>query len=403
MAKFYPLLSANLPDFRIWQRDCRSFASIAVAESRSADLTGAGETVEIPGVRASANLFDVLGIVPALGRNFLPEEDEAGRGHVVILTDEFWRGNFHADLSIVGRTITLDEARYVVAGVLPASFHFPAQLGPLASFGRKIDFFEPLDGERDYERGLIGEFDFAAIGRLKPSVSPGQALAELNVVQARIAQQAKEGLDLKAAISPLESEVVGSARRGLILLLAAVGAVLLIVCVNLANLMLARVPGRMREAAIRIALGATRWQLFRRLLTESLLLGIIGGIFGVCLGSLGVYWLVRAAPPGLPRLHEVRLACLGVCVVPLDSDQRAFRRLAGLAAREGRPAGIPKIRRRGGGRKPARTALARDPGRARSRAEQPALDCRRPAHIKSCALAPRQYRFRDRKCSDRRG
>jgi predicted permease len=307
MAKFYPLLAANLPGFRIWQKQCHSFESIAVAEGASADLTGAGEPIEIHGVRASANIFDVLGVRPALGRSFVPEEDDPGRGRVVLLTDPFWRSRFHADPAVVGGTITLDGTPYAVAGILPASFHFPAQLGQFASFGERLDFFEPLNGPKDYERPLIGEFDFAAIGRLKSGVTPGQALAELNVVQAQIAQQAKEGVDLKAAISPLESEVVGSARLGLILLLAAVGAVLLIVCLNLANLLLARVPGRMREAAIRAALGASHWQLFRRMLTESLLLGIMGGALGVWLGNLGVAWLVRAAPPGLPRLDEVHM------------------------------------------------------------------------------------------------
>src|SRR6059036_1727756 len=121
MAKFYPLIPANLPGFRIWQRECHSFEGIAVAEGASADLTGAGEAVEIHGVRASANIFDVLGVRPALGRSFLPEEDEPGRGRVVVLTDEFWRGRFHADPFVVGRTITLDGAPYTVVGVLPAS------------------------------------------------------------------------------------------------------------------------------------------------------------------------------------------------------------------------------------------------------------------------------------------
>src|SRR5437867_651835 len=310
MAKFYPLIPANLPGFRIWQRDCHSFESIAIAEGASADLTGAGEAVEIHGVRASANLFDVLGVRPALGRSFLPEEDEPGRGRVVVLADEFWRGRFHADRSAVGRTVTLDGAPYLVVGVLPPSFHFPAQLGQLTSFGRRIEFFEPLNGPRDDERDLVGEFDFAAVARLKHGVSPEHALAELNVIQGQITREFAKtdtGADLNAAIFPLETEVVGSARRVLILLLAAVGVVLLIVCVNLANLLLARVPGRMREAAIRAALGASRWQLFRRMLTESLMLGIIGGAVGVWLGSLGVAWLVRAAPPGLPRMDEVRL------------------------------------------------------------------------------------------------
>lgn len=307
MAKSYPVLPANLYGFRMWQQGCHSFDSIAVAEPASADESGAGEPGQIHGVRASANIFDVLSVRPALGRGFLREEDEPGRGRVVVLTDQFWRSHFQADPAVVGRAITLDGAPYLVAGVLPASFHFPAQLGLFGSFGARLDFFEPLNGPKDYERPLIGEFDFAAIGRLKPGITPEQALAELNVVQAQIAQQAKEGVDLKAAISPLEFEIVGSARRGLILLMLAVGAVLLIVCLNLANLLLARLPGRMREAAICSALGATRWQLFRRMLTQSLLLGIIGGVLGVCLGGLGVSWLLRAAPPGLPRLDEVRM------------------------------------------------------------------------------------------------
>ncbi|HEV2491621.1 MAG TPA: ABC transporter permease [Terriglobia bacterium] len=307
MAKFYPLIPANLPGFRIWQKECHSFESIAIAEGTGADMTGSGEPLQVTGVRASANIFDVLGVRPALGRGLLPEEDEAGRGHVVILTDAFWRSHFRADPAVVGRTITLDGTPYQVVGVLSASFHFPAQLGQLTSFPT-LDFFEPLNGPREDEQDLIGEFDFAAIGRLKPGVTPAQAVTELNVIQAQIAREVKDtGVDLKAAIFPLESEVVGSARRGLILLLAAVGAVLLIVCLNLANLSLARVPGRMREAAIRAALGASRWQLFRRMLTESLLLGVIGGAIGVWLGTLGVEWLVGTAPQGLPRLDEIRL------------------------------------------------------------------------------------------------
>jgi predicted permease len=308
MSKFYPRLPANLPGFRIWQKECHSFEAIAIADGTSADLTGAGEPVQIHGVRASANLFRVLGVQPMLGRDFLPQEDDSGRGRVVILTYPFWRSYFDSDPAVVGRALTLDGAPYVVAGVLPASFQFPSQLGQLTRFGGKLDFFEPLNGPKESEQSLVGEFDFAAIGRLRAGVSPDRALAELNVVQAQITRQINDPrVELKAAIFPLETEVVGSARRGLLLLLAAVGAVLLIVCVNLANMSLARVPGRLRESAIRSALGATRWQLFSRMLAESLLLGMIGGGIGVWLGNLGVHWLVRAAPPGLPRLSEVHM------------------------------------------------------------------------------------------------
>ena len=310
MSKFYPLIPANLPGYQIWQKQCHSFEDIAIAEGASADLTGSGEPKEIHGVRGSANLFALLGVSPALGRDFLPMEDESGRGGVVILTNRFWRGYFHSDPAVIGRAIILDGVPFTVVGVLPASFHFPAQLGQLTTFGREIDFFEPLNGPKDDERDLVGEFDFAAIGRLRTGMSPQQALAELNVIQAQISREVAKtdtGVDLSAAIIPLEFEVVGAARRGLTLLLAAVGVVMLIACVNLANMMLSRIPGRMREAAIRTALGATRWQLFRRMLTESLLLGMLGGALGVWLGSQGVTWLVRAAPPGLPRLDEVHM------------------------------------------------------------------------------------------------
>jgi predicted permease len=310
MSKFYPMIPANFSGYQIWRKQCHSFEDISIAEDASADLTGSGEPVEIHGVRGSANLFALLGVTPALGRDFLPIEDESGRGRVVVLTNRFWRGYFRSDATVIGRAITLDGVPFTVVGVLPASFHFPAQLGQLTSFGREIDFFEPLNGPKDEDRDLVGEFDFAALGRLRAGVKPDQALAELNVIQAQISEEVSKtdtGVDLKAAIIPLESEVVGAARRGLILLLAAVGVVVLIVCVNLANMMLSRIPARMREAAIRMALGATRWQLFRRMLTESLLLGVLGGALGVWLGSLGVVWLVQTAPPGLPRLDEVHM------------------------------------------------------------------------------------------------
>jgi putative ABC transport system permease protein len=307
MQKFYSSLAANLPDFQVWQKRVHSFEGIAIAESASADLTGGAEPEEIHGVRASANLFDVLGVQPALGRSFLPEEDETGRGHVVILSNEFWRSHFHGDPSVLGKTMPLDGSPYTVVGVLPPSFQFPQQIGQMVNFPENISFFEPLNGPKVYETDLIGEFDFAAIGRLAPGVTPKQALAELNVVQAQIAKQANEHVDLLAKISPLENAIVGSARRGLLFLLLAVGAVLLIACVNLANLLLARVPGRMREAAIRTALGATRAQLARRMLVESLMLGLAGGALGVGLAWAGVGWLVHVAPRGIPRIAEVTI------------------------------------------------------------------------------------------------
>jgi predicted permease len=306
LAKYSPELDANLPDFRIWQKQVAAFEGVAIAESTGADLSGAGEPEMLRGVRASANILDVLGIRPAMGRTFRPEEDEPGQGNVVILTDAFWRARFRSDPFIIGKSITLDAVPHEIVGVLPASFQFPTVLGGTGRSAR-LAFFEPLNGPKPYEQDLIGEFDFAAVARLKPGVTPEQALAELNVVQAQIAKKANEGADLFGALHPLEAEVVGPARRGLLFLLAAVGAVLLIVCANLASLHLARVPGRLRETAIRTALGATRTRVVRQMLTETLLLSVIGGALGLAIASFSVKWLVQMAPASIPRLDEVQM------------------------------------------------------------------------------------------------
>lgn len=306
-AKFAPSLAANLNNFQVWQKDCRAFDQVAIAEAMDMDLSGLGDVEQVHGVRASASLFDTLGVHPILGRSFLPQEDQTGAGHVVVLSDAFWRRRFSGDTGIVGRAISLDGTTFTVVGVLPASFHFPSQLlgASRRSAGLQKDFFVPLNGPQFYEMGPIGEFDFVAIARLKPGVTPKEALTELNIVQERIANQAKEGLDLRAELLPLNDEITGHAKQGLWLLLVAVGAVLLMVCVNLANLFLARVPGRMREAAVRSALGATRSRLVRQLMAEFLLLALAGGILGGALATEGVQWLVRAAPVELPRLDEV--------------------------------------------------------------------------------------------------
>ena len=306
LAKFYPTLEANLPDFRIWQKQVHSFADVAIAEATSADLAGAGEPEVIRGVRASANIFSVLGARPALGRTFRAEEDDPGRGNAVILTDGFWRRRFHADPSAVGKTIMLDGVPQEIVGVLPPSFRFPPALGGVST-SYSQDFFQPLNGPKPYEQDLIGEFDFAAVARLQPGVTPEQALAELNVVQAQIAKQANEGVDLSGALLPLEEEVVGPGRDGLLFLLAAVGAMLLIVCANLASLLLARVPGRMREAAIRTALGGSRGRVMRQMLTETFLLSIAGCALGVWIAGLVVDWVVHVGPANVPRLDEVQV------------------------------------------------------------------------------------------------
>jgi putative ABC transport system permease protein len=308
MSNVYPSFPANLRNFRTWQREAHLFEQFSIVEPLHMALTTSSDTEEVFGGLASANLFDVLGVEPIIGRSFLPGENAPGRDRVVVLTDSMWRNRFHSDASLLGRFITLDGQSYEVVGVLPASFRFPkdGQLGVLTDFGSRTEFFKPLglDPEQFSE---LGEFDFAAIARLKPGANADRALAELNVIQARIAKEANQGVDLSAQLIPLENALVGPARRGLLLLLGGVGAVLLIVCVNLANLLLARVPGRLREAAIRVALGASRARLTRQLLTESSLLALCGGLLGIAAAYVGFHWLVNLAPVDLPRLDEVRM------------------------------------------------------------------------------------------------
>lgn len=313
-ANSYPILDANLPDFQIWRKESRSFDDIAILESTSMILSRSGEAEQVEGTRASANLLQLLGVRPELGRSFLPQEDESGYGQSVILKNSFWRERFESDGAIIGRSITLGEHPYTVVGVLPASFQMPGALGGLSKEGQ---FLIPLDGPKYYEQGLIGELDFTAIGRLKAGVTSAQALAELNTIQANIAKTARTNVELRAEMAPLRTEVTASSRRGLILLLAGVGAVLLMICVNLANLLFARLPGRLREAGVRKALGATESRLFQQTLTESLVLALIGGLLGAAVAEIGIYWIAHFGPAEIPRLNEVRLDTQALAFVVL--------------------------------------------------------------------------------------
>jgi predicted permease len=299
-----PLLDANLPDFLIWRQQTRSFEDIALTEGGSMILSGAGDPERVRLTRASANFLGMLGVTPALGRSFRPEEDTTGQGNVVILSDFIWRSRFHGDPFIIGRAIALDGAPYTVVGVLPASFHMP---GALNGLSERAQMYIPLNGAKPFETDLIGEFDFTAIGRLNAGVTPAQATAELNTIQAAIAREARANVDLRAAIFPLQAEIVGASRRGLFLLLGAVGGVLLMICINLANLLLARVPGRLHDAGVRKALGATRARLFRQTLAESLLLSAMAGSLGLLLAHYAVQGFAHFGPADVPRLASVHI------------------------------------------------------------------------------------------------
>jgi predicted permease len=303
-----PMLPVNIMHFREWRKDVRSFDQWALLGSLTFNLTGNGEPERIPAARVSPALFQMLGIRPRLGRLFTEAEDQPGRDHVVLLNDELWRRSFASDPGVIGRKIILNGQPYEIAGVLPANFHFPkmSQLFAMTVAEERPQLWKPFAASDD-ELSPLGDFNYSCIARLRPAVSQQQALSELNVVQAQMASQLPEKIEFRAAVVPLQDQITGKSRTGLELMLAAVGAVLLIGCVNITNLLLARATARRREIGIRCALGAGSGRLVRQMLSESLLLSALGGAFGIAFAYAAIQIIVAYAPVDLPRIDEIRL------------------------------------------------------------------------------------------------
>ncbi len=306
--KLYPDLPINIGTLLEWRKQTSSFESISAYRNAEVSLTGSGEPEIITGAAVSANFFHVLGVAPRLGREFLESEDRAGQDHEVILADTLWRRRFHADPGVVGRNIMLDGAPFLVVGVLPPDFQFPKpeDRGALRTSAH-MEIYRPLGYETGDTTLHDGDLNFWPIARLRPGISSARAGAELNAVEAAIDAKIGEGSGIRATIVPLQDKLTGNIRQSLIVLMGAVGAVLLVLCVNLANLSLARAAGRARDSAIRTALGASQGQLTRQSLTESCVLSAIGGALGILLAFWGLKWLLAAAPVDIPRLADVRL------------------------------------------------------------------------------------------------
>jgi putative ABC transport system permease protein len=289
----------TIPDFIDYRDQNRSLAGIAAYGNWSANLTGQGEPERLQGVRISANVFQMLGVEAVVGRAFLPEEDTPGRQHVAVLGYGLWQRRFGADPQVVGKTLTLNGASYMVVGVLPPPFFFPIREAELAI---------PLAPDADPWRSVRTSTNFLrGLARVKPGVTREQAEADLTAVAERLRQEypVANRQKLGVTLTPLDEVVVGDFRLALWVLLGAVGVVLLMTCVNLANLALVRASARHREMAIRAALGAVRRRLIQQLVTESLLLALLGGGAGLLLAFYGIPLLVAFSPASLPRTAEV--------------------------------------------------------------------------------------------------
>jgi putative ABC transport system permease protein len=319
-AKYGPTLPANSWHFREWRKQNRSFDGLALMSGVNFTLTSAGEPERVDGARVSSSLFPILGIQAAVGRTFLEDEDQPGHDRVVVISDRLWSRRFQRDPAVVGRKIVLDGQPFEVVGVLPASARIPSD-GQLFSMSRASapeDIWKPF-AISDDELTIMGDFDYGCVGRLKPGVSVERATADLNAIQNGISQSMADKTELRASLTGLQEQITGSSRASLTLLLAATGAVLLIVVVNLANLLLARAAGRSKELAVRAAIGAGMGRLVRQMLTESLILAAAGGVLGAWAAQWTLAAIVLKAPLDIPGLQYIHMDLSALAFVTLVS------------------------------------------------------------------------------------
>lgn len=296
-------IGASPPEFINYREQARSFEQVAAYATISTTLTGAGEPERITATLASAALFPLLGVEPSVGRPFLAHEDQDGNDNVAVISHRQWARRFNSDPDVAGKSLTLNGKSYTIVGVMPQGLEFPDQTS---------DVWLPMalssDQSSEKERGSHW---MQVVGLLKPGVTIEQARAEMSTIAAEMQRQHPEvypedsGWRVKVIL--MHERVVGDVKPALILMLCAVGFVLLIACANVANLQLARTAARQKELAVRAALGASRGRLIRQMLTESMLLSLLGGALGLLVANTGKDALIAFAPPDMPRLTEVSL------------------------------------------------------------------------------------------------
>ena len=306
--------SVSPANFYDWQLEAKSFDGMAIYRVRQFALTGSGNAESVVAGALGDGFFSVVGTTPRLGRAFLPEEDTPARGHVVILSDGFWKTHFGGAPDVVGRTLTLDGQAYTIVGVMPA--RFSARSWRVTAQPIWVPMaLTPAD------RAVRDNHNDQVIARLKRGVTPPQAQKEMDVISRRLEQAyPKENTGWGATVVSLGELIVGDIRTSLVMLLAAVGLVLLIACANVGNLLFARALARRKELAIRSALGAGRGRVFQQLLVEAIVLAFTGGVAGLLLANASLAAGARLLADQVPRADEITIdgrVLLFVCVVSL--------------------------------------------------------------------------------------
>src|SRR5262245_6233450 len=296
-------VGASAPEFADYRDQNLVFSSVAAYTSSSFNLSGVGEPERIVGTFVSASLFPLLDVQPALGRAFLNEEDRPGHDRAVILSHGLWRRRFAGDSAVIGRSVTLDGQSHTIIGVAPAGFRFPDD---------ETEIWKPIAfTAEDLSENERGSHYLSVIARMKPGVTIAQAQADTAALAQRMQQQHPMNYEADSGwgttVVSLREETVGDARLALLALFGAVGCVLLIGCANVANLLLARASTRRREIAIRAALGGRPWRIIRQLLTESLLLALVGGGLGALIAVYGIEVVAKLSASTLPRVNEVSI------------------------------------------------------------------------------------------------
>ena len=302
----WPKFPMNPNDFRDFRDRLRSFESFAAYTRNDLQLAGTDETIRLSGFSVTAGYFHVLGLKPAMGREFDRSDELPGRGHIAIVSDKIWRARLGGRRNVLGRSVVLNAVPYTVVGVMPPGVQHPGNTYHAVAYGDTVDLWTPFTFSDP--RNNRGSHYLDGIARLRPGVTLAQAQTEMNAVMRQLAKEHPAGdSGWTVIVNPLDKEIVGRSERLLLVLLAAAALVLVLACVNAANLLLARATARQREMAVRAAVGAGRLRIMQQMLTESLLLAAIGAGLGAGVAYLGVKTLIPLLPADFPRASDIHV------------------------------------------------------------------------------------------------